>query len=608
LSAPVTLPTARIEQREDVAFSSEFGDVYHPASGALAQARHVFLAGNELPRRWAGRESFTVLETGFGLGLNFLATWQAWRDDPARCARLHFVSVEGTPVAREALAAALARFEGLAPLARALLQAYPPPLAGFHRVHFDGGRVALTLLLGDAREALTQFVGRADALYLDGFAPARNASIWTPEVIRELARIARPGATLASWTVAGGVRSALADAGFRVDKRPGLPPKREMLAGYRDGTESTASSRTGRTALVVGGGLAGTLVAGQLAARDWGVVVADTRPAPSSAEVGLVRPIVNLRDALNAQASRSAFLYALQHYRALQHDGFHLQWSRCGVLQLAAGEDEAARFEAIVRTQGYPASVLQFVDAQGARELARREVRGAGWWFPSGAVVTPVSLALATAARAGERLARRWNGRVERLERTGGTWRAWNEAGELMGEAPVVVVANAADAARLVPEARLRLARVRGQVTYVPPDPARRMEIVVSGSGYVAPLPQGGHCIGATYQHDDADERVRAHDHRENLERAETMLPGFTHGLVPRELAGWAGLRTTVPDRLPVIGLSSLEGLAFATGLGSRGLLWGPLGAELVASELSDEPLPLPRDLAGAVSPRRFLS
>ena len=157
-----------------VPFSEEFHDIYHSGHGGIAQSRHVFLEGSALPGRWQGRDAFTILETGFGLGLNFLCAWAAWRADPRRPARLHFVSVEGRPFARADLAAALAPFEELAPLAGALEASWPPPLAGFHRLHFDGGNVILTLLFGEAAELLPQLVARADALFLDGFAPARN--------------------------------------------------------------------------------------------------------------------------------------------------------------------------------------------------------------------------------------------------------------------------------------------------------------------------------------------------------------------------------------------------------------------------------------------------
>jgi tRNA 5-methylaminomethyl-2-thiouridine biosynthesis bifunctional protein len=605
---PVTVAPARLESANGTPFSREFHDVYHASHGGLAQARHVFLAGNRLPEAWAGRDAFTVLETGFGLGLNFLATWDAWRDDPARPARLHFVSVEHAPLRREDLAASLAPFTGIDALSRALHAVYPPPLAGFHRMHFDGGRVILTLLVGEARAMLPQLVAHVDAFFLDGFSPAKNPQIWSPEVVRELARLARPGATLATWTVSGGVRTALADAGFLVEKRAGLPPKREMLTGRFGATRLQAPVAPPREAIVVGAGLAGTLTAERMAARGWKVDLVDARDTRDAAAAGLLRPIANLRDAINAQISRGAFLYALQHYRALQYDGHPLQWNRCGVLQLAADADEAARFEAIVRSQEYPPEFLEFVDAPRAREIAGRDVRGPGWWFASGAVVSPESLAVASLARAGAAVRKRSGARVERIEREPGLWRAFDSHDRLVAEAPVMVIANAADAKRLLPGSRLTLSAVRGQVTYLPPSPRRALDVVVSGSGYIAPLPEGGHCVGASYHHDDADASVRAADHRENLARAESMLPGFTAGLHPKDLGGWTGFRATVPDRLPIFGATAIEGLHAATGLGSRGLLWAPLGAELIAASLESEPLPLSRDLAGAISPRRFLS
>src|SRR5687767_3275282 len=283
----VTVPTAQLARAPDgTPFSNEFGDVYHSTQGGLAQSRHVFLAGNGLPGRWQGRDAFVVLETGFGLGLNFLATWHAWRNDPGKCGRLHFVSVEGRPFTRADLEQALAPFEEVRPLARQLLAAWPPAIAGFHRLEFEAGRVVLTLLLGEAHELLPQLVAHADALYLDGFSPARNPGLWSPEIVRELARIAAPGATLATWTVAGGVRAALQDAGFSVDKRPGFAAKREMLAGIRPGTAPAAAPV--RRAVVVGGGLAGTLACARLAARGWSVDLVDARPARSAAAIGLV--------------------------------------------------------------------------------------------------------------------------------------------------------------------------------------------------------------------------------------------------------------------------------------------------------------------------------
>src|SRR5262249_7265749 len=146
-------------------YSERYGDVYASRAGALVQARHVFLHGNDLPGRWQGRDQFVIVETGFGLGVNFLATWQAWRDDPRRPRRLHFVALELHPVD----ATNLVRFapEELAPLARQLAAALPLALQGLHRLIFENGAVSLTLGFGDAGDLLPQVVAGADAFFLD---------------------------------------------------------------------------------------------------------------------------------------------------------------------------------------------------------------------------------------------------------------------------------------------------------------------------------------------------------------------------------------------------------------------------------------------------------
>ena len=213
--------------------SQRYGDVYHAAAGAHAQARHVFLAGNGLPQRWAESDRFVIVETGFGLGVNFLATWRAWSTDALRCRRLHFISFEKHPFSAADLAQAHALWPEFAPLSAALCAAWPPLVGGRHEVMLAGGRVVLTLYFGDARELLPAIAGEvcADAFYLDGFSPATNPELWSPELCCSLARLARHGTTLATWSVAGAVRRALAAAGFDVERRPGFAGKRQMLVG-----------------------------------------------------------------------------------------------------------------------------------------------------------------------------------------------------------------------------------------------------------------------------------------------------------------------------------------------------------------------------------------
>ncbi|MFN3545343.1 MAG: tRNA (5-methylaminomethyl-2-thiouridine)(34)-methyltransferase MnmD, partial [Thiobacillus sp.] len=227
---PAPIVPARLEFRDGVPYSAAYGDIYHPADGGMGQARHVFLEGCGLPAAWGGRETFVVLETGFGTGLNFLVTWAAWRADLARCGRLHFISAEKHPFGAEDLARLHARLPELASLGEELRGAWPTLMPGFHRLAFDGGRVLLTLMLGDAAETVPQLEARVDAFYLDGFAPDRNPELWQLELIAALGERAQPGARAATYTVAAGVRNALAAAGFETEKRPGFGRKRHCLA------------------------------------------------------------------------------------------------------------------------------------------------------------------------------------------------------------------------------------------------------------------------------------------------------------------------------------------------------------------------------------------
>ena len=224
-------PARLILDESGTPISETYGDIYHSAAGGHAQARHVFLAGNGLPARWRGRDSFTILETGFGLGINFMATWLAWKADPARCAPLHFISLEKHPFSAADLARAHAAWPEFQALAAELNAHWPALTAGTHRLELEGGQIVLTLVFGDAVETLRTLAAKADAFYLDGFSPALNPDLWSPALCQSLVRLANDGATLATWSVAGAVRRALSDAGFQVEKQAGFAGKRQMLVG-----------------------------------------------------------------------------------------------------------------------------------------------------------------------------------------------------------------------------------------------------------------------------------------------------------------------------------------------------------------------------------------
>ena len=609
-------------------YSEAYGDVYHSAAGGPGQARHVFLAGNGLPERWRGRRRFTVLETGFGLGLNFLVTWDAWRSDAERCERLHFVSVEKHPFARHDLEQLHARHPEFAPLAVQLHAAWPLLVPGVHRLEFEGGRVVLTLAFADATHALRELRLAADAVFLDGFEPRRNPELWSPELIRIVARACAPGATAATWSAAASVRDALQGAGFEVQKRPGYAKKRDMLHArvIRSGRDAAAPGE--RRALVIGAGIAGAAVSERLCARGWQVTLIERqarRPAGDPGRhAGVFHPVVTPDDSLFARLTRAGFLAALSRWRALEAAAAAPVWDECGVLQLARDEREDAAQRGAIAALGLPPDYAQYATRAEASAHAGVPVAAGGAWFPTSGWIKPLSLIDAQLAAAGTRLEPRFACEVARIARTDESWAVLDRAGATIARAPVLVLANAAEALELAPARAIRIRRVRGQITFLPGERFVAPHVVVLRGGFVLPAIHGESLAGASYDFDDADPAPRASSHAGNLERLARIVPGAGADLDPAALEGVVGFRAVAPDRLPLIGaladedvaapknprlatLPRREGLFGCFAFGSRGLLWAGLGAELLASQLEGEPLPLEGRLAEALDPGRFL-
>lgn len=206
-----------------------YGDAYFGADDGLAESRTVFLEGCGLPGRWRGRRRFTVAELGFGTGLNILALLDLWKRDGPPGGRLHIFSVEAHLMPRSEAARALARWPELAPLAHRLLELWPEAHRGFHRIDLPEFGAILDLALMEAGEALSAWDGRADAWFLDGFAPSLNPQMWREEVLGAVAARSAPGARAGTFTVAGQVRRTLEQAGFTLRRAPGHGRKRERL-------------------------------------------------------------------------------------------------------------------------------------------------------------------------------------------------------------------------------------------------------------------------------------------------------------------------------------------------------------------------------------------
>ncbi len=609
---------------DGVPYAEAFGDVYHSADGGLAQARHVFLNGNGLPERWCGRERFTILETGFGLGLNFLATWTAWREDAARSLQLHYVAIEKHPFAVADLAQLHALWPELAGLSESLRAAWPPLVSGFHRLLLDEGRVVLTLIFGDIADVLPQIDGAADALYLDGFAPSKNPDMWSPEVLKRLDRLAAQEATLATYTVSAAVRRALTQAGFVCDKRPGFGRKREMLTA-RFAPRWPCTPRRGvaqRRAIVIGAGLAGSAACERLAARGWQLILIERheRPAQEASGnlAGITMPLLSKDDNVTSRLARAAYLFALQRWTQLGGIGQAFVGEACGVLQLARDADHARMQQEVVARFHYPADFVRWLDAHAVLDLTGNADAHGGWLFPGGGWVTPSSLCEAMLAACGERLEQRLACGAVALERCGDDWYVRDAGGQVIAQAPVVILANGTHATSFPQTQALPLTAIRGQVTHVPASSLPAVPVVLCGDGYVTPPVHGICCVGASYDF-DTDPSLRQSSHEENLNRLRQVLP---QAQVKEGDTGRVAFRCASPDRLPLVGalpdaiasitgsrlrdVPRLPGLFGLLAYGSRGLIWAPFAAELLASFLNGEALPIERELAEALDPARF--
>jgi tRNA 5-methylaminomethyl-2-thiouridine biosynthesis bifunctional protein len=639
----------RIEWQDDgppggSPYNPRFGDRYRSELGGLTQAREVFLHGCGLPAAWASQSQWTILETGFGLGLNFLLTWQAWKADPLRPRLMHFVSLEAFPASAADVWRGASAHPELQALAEQLQRQLWGLLPGLHRLVFDDGQVLLTLCIGDAKAMLRQQSFEADSVYLDGFSPERNPDLWDLAACKAIARCCRRGTRIATWTVARSVRDALTQCGFIVKKCPGSPPKRDRLEGEFNPawepkkSRSTSPRATPGRCVVIGAGLAGAAVAASLARRGWLVTVLDAAAEPASGASGLpagvLAPHVSPDDGLLSRLSRSGVRATMQQAEALLIAG--IDWNPTGVLE--RGLDHPRALPAAWLHQGADAA-RDWAQAASPAQLAAclLPATGHALWHEKGGWIRPASLVKAWLATPGVY----WRGMAsaKRLVFRDGAWKVLGESHQDLACAELVVLAAGHASAALAASAdrctsgqtglgrHLALQAIRGQVTWAPlaADVAKRLPAFpVNGHGSLItglPLPGGEHgqlawLTGSTYERANASIEIRLADDQHNLQRLGKLLPDVAITLAGQDVKqpfnAWAGVRCATPGRLPALGplgpagkqyTDDLPDLWVCSGLGSRGLTFAALCGEVLAARLHGEPLPITQKLADALLP-----
>lgn len=574
--------------------SERFGDVYFSKDDGLAETEAVFLAGCGLPDAWAGRDSFTVAELGFGTGLNIAALLRLWDRTRPPGARLHIFSIEGYPLSRDEAARALSAWPELAGVSEALLAAWPRTTPGFHRIDLPAFSASIDIAIGDVDWALTNWSGPADAWFLDGFSPALNPGMWSPAVFDRIAALSAPGARVATFTVAGAVRRGLSERGFQVDKRPGHGRKRERLEARLPGSGAPPPllARALPTVAVIGAGIAGAATARALTERGARVVLVEAdRPGAGASgfPAALVTPRLDAGDTLIA----GLHAQALERARALYETVPGAILAE-GVVQLEQAPRDAIRFAKVAAQPLWAADAMLVLSPERASACAGEPVP-AGLLMSDALAIQPAPVLDAWLARI-ERVA----GEAVRLIPENGRWSLRDAGDAVLVVADAVVIATGWGAARLLPDLPLR--PVRGQADWT----EEASSPPLAWGGYVAPTPTGL-LFGATHDRDDEATDVRPEDSRHNLDTLHRRLPDLARRIADAETRARAAVRATTPDRLPLCGpVTERDGVFVLTGLGSRGFCVAPLLGEHLAAVILGEPSPLPTTFAARLSPGRF--
>jgi tRNA 5-methylaminomethyl-2-thiouridine biosynthesis bifunctional protein len=542
--------------------SARFGDIYYSLQDGLAESRAVFLDGCHLPQAWQGRDRFTVLELGFGTGLNIAALMQVWNAHRPG-GHLHVFSVEGFLMDRDAAARALSAWPELAPYACALLAQWPAPRTGFHYMDFPQWGISLTLGLMDVRQALASWNGRADAVFLDGFSPALNGDMWAEDVLAQVAAHCVPGARLATFTVAGFVRRGLQAAGFAVAKCPGHGRKRERLeAMFTAGHEVSRPAPLTRIA-VVGAGIGGCALVHQ--ARQLGLEVdlfdsGGLGAGASGNAAALVTPRLDAGNNAISALFADAHAYAGALYRRLCPQAIVGE----GLSQFAGNVRDVSRFARIARQTLFAPGDLETFAAGGDPDVPDLE----GIHLNRALWVRPRDV-LSALLDGGEPIITR--------EIPDGYDAVILAMGEGIFDHPAV-------------GGRFDLRPVRGQVEFAADTAGPRRAL--SWGGYAVPL-DGGLLFGATHERGDRGSDIRDADRARNLESLARVMPRRVAELDAGALQSRASVRVMTRDYLPAMGQVG-DGLYALTGLGARGFCLAPVLAKALLTGLTGGPPVLP--------------
>ena len=650
------------EDGKAVPWSAGFEDIYFNRASGLAETDYVFLQHNDLPQRFKqATGTFRVIETGFGSGLNFLLTAQQWLQAAPTEAVLHYVSIEQFPMAVSDWQRVHRQFANqpfFMALSEQLAQQWPFRLPGRHDVWLMEGRIHLSLWWGDVNRVLPQLPDnlRADAWFLDGFAPSKNPEMWQEMLFKQMARLSGEQTTFATFTAAGIVRRGLHAAGFAVQKDKGFGKKREMLFGQFEPEQAISYlSQTPwfalppalpdalpKTALVVGAGLAGATLAYALAEAGFAVTVLEQEPTPAGAAgssasgnaAGAIHPLVTADWNLRSQFYLQGYEATLRWLKPWIESG-EVEGDLSGLVQLAVEPKMQQRLQQAIERVGLPEDFAVWKTAAELKASFGLETPFDGLYFPQAGWVVPRSVVNRCLQHPNIQLVT--DCKVEDWQRMDEAWQVKTTQGVFT--ASVLGLTTGAVAEKVNQQLQMPIRPVKGQVSSLGAvcvaEKARGIQPVVTHRGYsvwkrTAQGDLNSLVTGATFEAPDLSKIPSPEADDENMEM---LLEALPDSIKPCDrVSGRVSFRPTTPDHLPILGGVPDEtffqkqylsqnaskmprqfppqqyqtGLVMSNGHGPRGLMSVFLAAEEIVRQLLGQDSLLSEPTRIGVHPARF--
>ncbi len=620
--------------RDERLHSELFDDFYFSPDDGLAESRYVFVEQAGLIERMRSQEHVCIAETGFGTGLNFLASWDAWEQEASPTASLEFVSIQKYPLPAADIRKALARWPALAEKLNALLQIYPIRRAGIYRLQFAEGRIQLTLCFGDVETCLQQLLLRADIWYLDGFSPQQNKGMWSDTVFKLIAASSTENARLSTFTAAGFVRRGLAAQGFAVEKVVGFGKKREMIRAQFTGpaavntlepwfqvppSEGVSQLARPQRVAIIGGGLAGCSAAYLCAQAGMQVDLyeqAEIAGAASGNPIGLCAPNLSADESPFAHYYFSAWQFARQHFQALQQKSERLFYEELGTRHCLYNDYELQRAQRLI-TQ------CCAVDAWAGI------IEGASCPYLEIPAVAHVAPRILCEAYVQQEHITRHRQSIASFFYADGEWQLSTTDADLCGQADMLIIANAQAGRAYEQCGHIDVQSVRGQLAFLE-RPLADQRTALQGEAYLTTAWNGHQIVGATFQRQDDEPHLRQADQDALWQQCRESM----HlALAPQTVQGRVSFRSCGPDRMPVLGalvhseefLQTFSDLRYgkphhhyqpitylpqayvSLGHGSRGIVGSLFAAQCILDQMRGRTLPCSQDVWKAVASQRFL-